>query len=247
MTPQPLPVRATFPLRVMVGAYQWGTRAGTQYASSADTYQTFWVFRDALQKWQYENFGTLTGGTNGAVNDQATWSFTPVYPTANADSFARASGMSLKIYIADLLTNDAANFGTLSFAGASATSTNGQTLTNNGIFIYVPANSVADAFTYTVTNSMGVSATGTVTITLASAPSGQPVSVSLSGGTATASFAGIPDYPYFVERGTNIMFTAGLRTWATNAPGGGLFQIFDDFSDLNGPPSQAFYHVRYNP
>jgi hypothetical protein len=50
-----------------------------------------------------------------------------------------------------------------------------------------------------------------------------------------------------VQRATNVQFSGPLRLWSTNAPPAGLFQVFDDFLDLGGPPSEAYYRTRYNP
>jgi autotransporter-associated beta strand protein len=87
LTPQPLPAKATFPLRVMVGAYQWGTRATPQFAASAPAYTTFWIFADAFQKWKFENFGTLSGGNGavGAPNEQRSWAPLPASAADSAD------------------------------------------------------------------------------------------------------------------------------------------------------------------
>ena len=68
-------------------------------------------------------------------------------PTARADSVSRAAGLNAKVKIANLLTNDSdVDLDTLSFVSSSAT-TNGQALTSDDTYIYIPANPVADAFT----------------------------------------------------------------------------------------------------
>jgi hypothetical protein len=98
-----------------------------------------------------------------------------------------------------------------------------------------------------VHSAQNVSASATVTINVTAPPAAQALSVTPQGGSVTAQFAGIPNYPYAVQRATNVAFTLGTNTWFTNAPAGGVFQITDNFSDLGGPPGQAFYRLRYNP
>ncbi len=57
----------------------------------------------------------------------------------------------------------------------------------------------------------------------------------------------MPWYPYEVQRATNVSFTGTLRLWTTNAPADGLWQVVDDFSDLGGMPTEAFYRMRSKP
>jgi hypothetical protein len=53
---------------------------------------------------------------------------------------------------------------------------------------------------------------------------------------------------YTVERATNADFTLGISNFpAQTAPSGGLFSVTDNFSDLGGAPSQAYYRLQYNP
>jgi hypothetical protein len=70
----------------------------------------------------------------------------------------------------------------------------------------------------------------------------QPISV--SGNSATVSFAGIPDYSYQIQRSTNMVDWVTLLT--TNAPANGVFTFTDNFGDLGGaaPPS-AFYRTAH--
>lgn len=43
LLPDTLPIGAKYPLRVVVGAWQWGAKNGTAYQSAAPVYQTFYV------------------------------------------------------------------------------------------------------------------------------------------------------------------------------------------------------------
>lgn len=56
LVPDTVPAGAKFPLRVVVGAWQWGRPAVFQ--SAAPVYRTFWIFRDALQKAAFEAAGS---------------------------------------------------------------------------------------------------------------------------------------------------------------------------------------------
>jgi len=69
----------------------------------------------------------------------------------------------------------------------------------------------------------------------------QAISVTLgTNSTVTASFAGVPGYPYQVQRAAKVAFIGTLRVWSTNAPPRGLFQAFDNFSDLGSLPVEAY-------
>ncbi len=56
LVPDVVPAGTRFPLRVVVGAWQWG-RPGV-FQSAAPVYQTFWIFRDAAQKALFEAAGS---------------------------------------------------------------------------------------------------------------------------------------------------------------------------------------------
>jgi len=193
---------------------------------------------------EFSGNGSFTGcsGTNSLA--QIVTNTPPVAGTAH---YSRPSGISLKIKIVDLLTNATdADLDTLSLASVSAATTNGTALSTDSTYVFVEANTVNDAFTYTVQDGFGGTNSGTVLISIVATNPGQSQIV-FTGGTAIVTFAGIPGYSYTAERATNVTFTGLLRTWTTNAPTNGVFQVVDDFSDLGEPPSQAFYWLRYNP
>jgi autotransporter-associated beta strand protein len=164
-------------------------------------------------------------------------------------SYTRAKGVSVKIAIADLLTNVTSlpitgDAFTLTAVGAS---TNGSAIASDtlpatsGYIFFTPTNDLAETFTYTVSDAQGGSATGLITINVVPGAGG-PQSITVSGGVATVSFAGIPGYAYLVQRSTNLADWVTLLT--TNAPANGLFMFADDFSDLpGGPPVSAYYRT----
>jgi hypothetical protein len=183
------------------------------------------------------------------LNVGGTIRFTNNTPVCNDDLYGRVSGLTLKVKKSDVLTNDTdLDLDTISMISVAGTTTNGGTLSNDATYIYVPASTVEDAFTYTVSDGFGGTNTGTVLISIVTGGTVQGLTVN-PGGTTTTTFAGIPGYPYLAERATNVAFTGTLRTWTTNAPAGGLFQVEDDFSDIGAPPypSEAYYRMRYNP
>jgi autotransporter-associated beta strand protein len=167
-------------------------------------------------------------------------------PVANNVSYVRGSVNSWQIPVANLLTNasdvDISDTLTLSSVG---TSTNGITLSIAGGYVsYLNANLVNDQFNYTVADGNGGSATGTVTLVAAPFTSGQSATVTVSGSSATVGFAGIPGYKYEVQRSTNLLSWVTIQT--TNAPGGGVFSVTDNFSDLGTVPGSAYYRLSWN-
>ena len=159
----------------------------------------------------------------------------------------RFAGLSVKIALADLATNWAdADGDAVTLSGVNLTTTNSVTLmTNNAYILYPNGPNVADQFNYTIGDGQGGSATGVVNIMVVASASGQTQSIMVSGGTAVLSFAGVPGSTYNVDRSTNLISWTTIET--TNAPGTGLFNYTDDFSDLGGPPSSAYYRLSWVP
>jgi hypothetical protein len=67
-------------MRVVIGAWQWGRPTTPQYQSAAPVFQTFWIFKNGLQSWQFDNFGYYDGRG------------TPVIPPGNSDETATPAG-----------------------------------------------------------------------------------------------------------------------------------------------------------
>jgi hypothetical protein len=72
----------------------------------------------------------------------------------------------------------------LTFVGTSATTTNGSALSNDGTYITVPANTVADGFTYKITDGLGATNFATVSIAVTGGMASTPTNIvfSVSGG-----------------------------------------------------------------
>ena len=180
------------------------------------------------------------GSTNSLA--QVVTNHPPVVPNVG---YYRGAIASYKIKISELLTNSTDADGD-TLAASFGTSTNGITLAVGGGFaLYYNTNLVNDQLTYTVSDAFGGSNSASITITSAPFLTGQNATVTVSGPTATVSFAGIPGYNYGIQRSTNLVSWAGL--WTTNAPSGGLFEFTDDFNDLGVVPASAYYRLQWNP
>jgi autotransporter-associated beta strand protein len=217
--------------------------------------ETFTLFNAPSYAGNFTNYNLQNPGANlnwwvGNLTNNGTL-FVNRAPTVNAASYSRASRVSLKLPVANLMTNASDADGHARFwVGVSATTTNGLTLTSDANFVYVPTNNVTDQFSYTVRDNYGGTNSGTVTLTVAVPASGQPLNLNPNtNSTVTVNFAGVPGLGYTVERGTNVAFTGVVRTWLVTAPTGGLFQVTDNFSDLGTlpfVPSAAYYRLKYS-
>jgi Bacterial Ig-like domain (group 1)/Bacterial Ig domain len=177
-------------------------------------------------------------------------------PVAGDLAITRLAGNGFKLKISELLTNASDPDGDgVALLSIPTGSTNGlNNLSSDGTYIYYSpgaSGDVTDAFSYTVRDSRAYrpgdtvrTATGTVVVNVVIGGIGQVQGVT-PGSTAQVTFSGLAGLPYSVERSTNL--TAWVSILLTNAPPGGLFQVSDDFSDLGGPPSAAFYRLRYAP
>ncbi len=145
----------------------------------------------------------------------------------------RSAGMTLKIPLADLVTEVDHNPLTLHF-GASV---QGAILSADDKYVYYrPVNQSDDIFTYTASNGLGDSTSGAVTVQVLQV-GGLAQTVSSIGSEVTIRFAGIPGYTYEVQFSSDL---AGA--WATvatiTAPVDGVFTFTDT------PPSGlAFYRL----
>jgi autotransporter-associated beta strand protein len=163
-------------------------------------------------------------------------------PTAFNKTYTRQKDTSLKISKAGLLSDasdldsgDSASYDTFIYSGSA-------TVTQDVNYIYYqPADNNPDTMQYRVKDTRGGTTTRNIQINVTNGV-GQAVSLMVSGGTATATFAGIPGYSYQIQRSTNLTDWVTLTT--TNAPAAGVFQWVDDFSDLGGQPSSAYYRLR---
>jgi hypothetical protein len=168
-------------------------------------------------------------------------------PVAATMTVYRTAGLRLLVAFSDLSTNwSDADGDTVTLASLNLLMTNGITLATNASDIsYASGQNVNDQFSYTVSDTQGGMANGLVNIVVVASAVGQAQNVSVSNGTAIASFAGVPGYSYGVQRSTNLVDWLTILT--TNAPSEGLFQIADNFTDLGASPGSASYRLEWNP
>jgi hypothetical protein len=164
-------------------------------------------------------------------------------PVGRRAAFSRPKDSSLKIRITNLLTNAFDPDGeSPAFAGVSATSTNGGTITANSTFVfYSPpsANSnsnVTDQFTYRVKDGFQGLGAGEVSITISNSD-GQSFNVlsitTLADGNKQIDFAGIPDRTYWVQAATNLTHPIFWETLSTNTAGSDGLWSYSDLKATN--------------
>ncbi|HEX9046044.1 MAG TPA: cadherin-like domain-containing protein [Verrucomicrobiae bacterium] len=225
------------------GSYASGATATVSAVANTGFIFTGWL-RDGI------NIGTLpdyafTVTTNTALVAVFTTNKPPV---ANGGNFFQLTNTPLAINISDMMVNDYDPDGEpVSFVGASATTTNGLPLTNDGIHVFVPANSTADRFSYTITDGNGGTATGTVNIAVIARAASHAVSMDLKSlpGSAVVNFTGVPWYTYTLQRATNATFSGAVQSWPVRAWLDGSISYADHFADLGSKPAQSFYRLRY--
>jgi hypothetical protein len=183
---------------------------------------------------------TYVGSTN--TLDQVVTNHSPI---AGSASYTRnAAQTTYKIAVTNLLSNASdADGDTLTPTVGS--STNGATIFISGGFVlYSNSNAVVDQFTYTVTDGFGGTNSATITLNVDTTPViGQSQIASVSGSTATLTFAGIPGLSYTVQRSTNVNFIPSDALLTTNAPAGGVFE----FIDGSAPTPNGYYRIQFNP
>jgi hypothetical protein len=171
-------------------------------------------------------------------------------PLAFGGNFFQLPGQPLAINISDLMWNDYDPDGLpVYFTGVNATTANGLALTNDGLQIFISANSVADSFIYTISDGNGGSATGTGNIGITNSAAGRALSLNAVAvlGSTTVNFSGVPWYYYEIQRATNAGFSGTLQIWPVQAAPDGSIILTDDFLDLGGKPPQGFYRLKFVP
>jgi hypothetical protein len=170
-------------------------------------------------------------------------------PLAAPTFYTNTASFSLSIAIADLATNwSDADGDPVALAGVSV-STNGITLTNNGVaLVYYNTNNVADQFACTISDGFG--GTNFQTVTIAPAPQAMPAPritqvVTGADGAVTLSLHGAPGYAFILEATTNLVAPGSWLSLATNTPGtNGVWQ-FSDTQATNF--TQRFYRLQLAP
>jgi len=207
---------------------------------------------------EYEGDGNYTGSTNDLSDGQVVTNHPPV---ANAATYGRAKGTSIKINITDLLarfTSDADGdaLSLESVAGGSITNYSVIATTTNGSSVYIAnpyagsayiilsaTNNFNETFAYVVNDISypALTATNVITVTVTNAMGQVAGSISTSGGGAvTTTWAGIPGGGYVVQRSPNLSTWTDI--WTTNAPPAGVFS----FTDPTPPQPTAYYRLRQN-
>ncbi len=190
--------------------------------------------------------GTYTVvGTRGSsavtMSGSATINASPVAPSPNVSSNV-APNLSLKISISELLT--AWTGSSLSLQSAGPASTAGGTVTKDSTYIYYlpPGGTVAaDHIPYAVSSASGCSTSAYIDLAIA-VPGGIAQTITVSGGTATINFYGIPGFQYDVQRATSLGPPANWTTITTGSP---LTASLDDgsfsYTDDSAPDGTAYY------
>ena len=236
-----------------------GTTAAFTVAATGEPLQYQWFFGAAplagataatlsLPNVQLTNAGSykvvVTNSTGSSTSQVAVLTVNRP-PTTQNITFERAPDVTLKIKISDLLALCSDPDGDpISFQGVDS-GTNSATVTTDGDRIfYAPANNNNDALTWTVSDNRGGSATAVILINVLPTAGGLAQSVTATAGGVTVDFAGIPGFPYLLERADDSSFTIGVIVLlATNAPPHGQFS----FTDPDPPQPMGFYRLRYNP
>jgi hypothetical protein len=166
-------------------------------------------------------------------------------PVAAGGSFFQLTNTPLAINIADLISNDHDPDGDpVSFAGVSATTSNGLTLTVTATQILVPPNSLPDAFTCTIADSHGATATGRATISIVTNVAAIAAALERApDGATTIRFTGVPWHFYECQRATNCTFTGAIHSRFVQAGAGGQIEVHDDYTDLGQSPAASFYRL----
>ena len=179
---------------------------------------------------------TSAGGTaHGTI-----LSFTASLLVANDAVFARASGLSLKVKVTDVATEQ--NNYPLTVTALGPSVNNGTLSTDHTYIYYAPAtgNNDNDSFPYTVDNGHGSTDSGTITVTVA-ATGGVAKTIVVSGNTATIKFFGIPGIQYDVQRTTSLTEQVNWVTLTTDSPLSPGTDGSFTFTDDAAPNGTAYY------
>lgn len=217
--------------------YAWDQSATHTWTESEADWSsgTLQTTPTAAGTW-YLHVKGYNGASPAVANGTYDYSVTAnALPTAPDAGYNRGPGATLKILISDLTSDTIQSLGTGSQSA---------TITQDGTHIYYQpqsGNNNNDSFTYTAANTY-CTKQGTINVTVVPA-TGQAQQISVVNGAAIVNFAGIPGYPYIVQRAENSGFTVNVTTvLTTNAPSDGLF-ICTNSTAL----PQAYYRLKYNP
>jgi hypothetical protein len=164
-----------------IGAYEFRQNGGTgsvSFTGTGDTTRTINTTTAGTAVIEVRRVADANYNDSAWVSAGTLTVYDPDLPVPGPDAFAAklAAGMTTKVTLASLLTNDrpSANLAdarTVTLESASLTSTGGASIrVKGGWVIYQPSpsaqNGTTDTFTYTVSNGGTKTATGTVTVSL---------------------------------------------------------------------------------
>jgi hypothetical protein len=66
LIPDTIPANAVYPIKVVVGAWQWGSPISPQFQSATPVFTTFYIHPDAVSAWRYKYFGTESNSGTAA-------------------------------------------------------------------------------------------------------------------------------------------------------------------------------------
>ena len=175
-------------------------------------------------------------------------------PVANTINVYRTAGLRERIFWSAVTNNNWTDTDgdSVSLTSFNLTSTNGVTVATNGLQILYPASgaNVNDQLTYGIQDSYGGTNVGIINIVVNPFTTGQAsAALSVSSGSLTTKFYGIPGYVYQIQRSTNFGAGMGWVTIQTNTVGAnGTINVTDSFADLGGQiPSSAYYRLKWQP
>lgn len=213
------------------------------FANDVKVYQSLWQVPGSGSSHAITITGATTGGRDSIIGGVVVdTSGHP--PIANNATFIRATNLSWKISVANLLTNvtipDAGD--TISLLSVTGTVHGTVGTIAGGTYVgYTPVplnQTLPDSFTYTVKdNQNGLQASAVITLNIVPQQSGQALQITNDGGQITITFAGIPGFTYDVQRSTNIGFSSFTVPLVTNAPPEGVFIYVDP-----APPFPTAYY-----
>lgn len=112
-----LPPRTKFPVKVTVVATQYGRTIAPLLQTATPVTRTFWIHKNALEKWRYETMGSVTTGSNGEPQ------FTINETTASNTGDNDGDGVSNLVEFAFGMNPAANSTGTFAISGSVLTQT----------------------------------------------------------------------------------------------------------------------------
>lgn len=224
-------------------AFQW-LKNGTNISGATNA--TLSILN--AQSGDAATYSVVVSNSAGSVVSSAAALVVNTAPVAGNFSASTVADTALSLSIAKVLLHASdADGDTLTLFGASATSTNGGTISvgaQNITYTPVAGFTGTDQFTYTVSDGRSGFATGAVTVTVTPPSQGfnQVAAQSLGGGSIRLTYLGIPGNNYALDWRTNL--SAG--NWIpvmTNVAASNGYLIFTNTS----VESLNFYRTRFVP